>query len=146
MGGLIEALRVLEIQAQRHCSQEQYQIYIAKWVQEGWPWKCCCWVLNTHLSCGHEWPQTLNTAAGPAALLHQELDLIAMASTARGALSQCFLTCVFSPLVKDQSRCSWWVEARSHAHTLAARGIGKVSWGHFWLQWWQMSLSPIKNP
>lgn len=40
-----------------------------------------------------------------------------MSSTARGALSQCFLTCIFSPLVKDQSRCIWWVEARSHAHT-----------------------------
>ena len=84
-----------------------------KWVQGGWPWNCYYWALNSHLSCGHKWPQTLNTAARPAALLLWELDLLAAASVARGTLSQSFITCIFGPLVKDQRRCIWLLRPRS---------------------------------
>lgn len=53
------------------------------------------------------------------------------ASNPREALSGSLLPCIFSPLVKDQSRWIWLVEPRSHALTLASRGIGTVCLGHF---------------
>lgn len=64
--------------------------------------------LAMHLSSWHKWPQTLGTAAGPAALLFQELDFIVMASNAREALPGSLLPCIFSLVVEDQSRWIWW--------------------------------------
>ena len=71
------------------------------------------WYSHYREQCGHKWPQTLNTAARPAALLLRELDLLAAASVARGTLSQSFIACISGPVVKDQSRCIWLLRPRS---------------------------------